>query len=460
VAGARNGQNSRQGQNRQGASSHRTEQEQLELERRRNEQRKKARQEREELEERRNRTFTIAVSVCSAIAVIAIIIFLIVLLNGGVGANVTTVPVPNLIGQVYSELDNSKYPDLVIVFGDFEYSDQYEAGEIMDQSPKSTEQVAVGTKVKVWVSMGPEEDELPTIIDLSGVTEQEARNYLAALDGELYPLVRTENSEDVAEGLVIRTEPAAGEQLTWGQTVVIYISAGREQVLKRVPNVIGSERDNAVKILTQNGFENVVPMPEDSLEPKDQVLRMTDSEGNAIQPNTQVDVTTEITVYYSSGKFEERMPNVIGITFDSAKKVLGDLGFKNVVKEEEYSPTVGEGKVISSNFDVDEKVEVSDTIVLRVSMGPEPTEPPTTVPPETTQPMEVTKSVEIALPTDRTEAYKLTVMLGSGVTVLDDYVVQPGTGSVSVVMTGSGVMTYELYINGVYYTSEKVDFSA
>ena len=252
--------------------------------------------------------------------------------------------------------------------------------------------------------------------------------------------------------------------------MTIYISIGPEQVLKRIPNVLGSSIANALNILNQNGFENLIPLEEDSLEPEGDVLRMEDPEGNEITPNTQVDVTTEITVYYSSGEFFEKMPDVLGKTRTEAERILRDLEFSNIEVVEEYHETVEEGKVIRANIRTGDKVNVTTEIVLTVSKGPEPTEPPTTVPPETTQPsepteptppevQEVTKEVVVSLPTDRTEPYKLTIMLGSGVTVVDSLEIQPGTATITVSMTGYGTMTYEIYIDGEYIRSEEVVFS-
>ena len=470
VAGARTGQPAHQNPQRQtsvrqqdsGAAMRRAEQDYAE-QRRQNEQRRQARQ-REELAERRNKTVTYAVVTCSAVAVIAIIIFLVVLLNGGLFSNdVATVRVPNLIGQVYTELDHSHYEDFDIKFADYEYSEEYEAGEIMDQTPKSDEQVAVGTEIKVWVSMGKEQADLPNIQDLKNMTEQAAKDYIEALNrthekADLVPIVRTENSEDVEEGKVTRTEPAAGEPLTRGQTVTIYISTGPEQVLKGVPNVVGTEVTSALKIMYENGFENTTSMEEDSTEPEGQVLRIEDAQGNKIQPNTRLDVTTDLILYYSSGEMYEKMPTIdSSYNWADAQTLLENLGFKNVSADHEYSKEIPEGKVIRTNIPAGTKIDVTTSIVLVISKGPEPTEPPTTQP---TEPPEVTKTVVVQLPDNRTEPCRVTIMLGSGVTVLNDYEVQPNEISISVEMTGSGVMTYELYIDGEYVRSEKVDFSA
>ncbi len=460
VAAARNGQQANRQQSlRQNPARQPQRRTETEVEEQRRAARA-ARQKREEMEERRNRTITIAVGVCSAVAVIVIVIFLIVLMNGGIfGNDVVTVRVPSLVGQVYKDLDPGRYPDIDIVFQDFDHSDTYASGEIMKQIPEGGDQVAVGTEVKIWVSLGKMQAELPLLDEMTGMTEEAAKNYLAALKGDLVPLVRQENSNDVAQGCVTRTEPAAGTQLTRGQTVVIYISTGPEQVFKRLPNIIGTSLDAATKTLTENGFENVFPRPEDSREPKNTVLRMEDSQGNLLPANTKLDVTTDIVLVYSSGQFKAEMPNVLGITFESAERLLRERGFEQVVKEEEYHAAVEAGKVISANVAEGTQTDINTTIVLRVSKGPEPTEPPTTQPQET-QVQDVTKSVVVKLPQDRMTPYKLTIMLSDGVTILNDHIIMPGTESITVSMTGRGTMTYEIYIDGDFYRAEKVDFSA
>ena len=68
------------------------------------------------------------------------------------------------------------------------------------------------------------------------------------------------------------------------------------------------------------------------------------------------------------------------------------------------------------------------------------------------------KRGELTLPSDRTEPYTLSIRLG-GERVMEDMVVQVGTYTVMVQLTGSGVQYYELYIDDQYYRTEKVDFS-
>ena len=409
---------------------------------------------REDPVEARRKSVTTTVVICSAVAVLAIVIFLVVLFNGGLlGNNNTLVPVPKLVGLVYDDLDRTKYPTVEIVLADYEYSEEMEAGVIMKQSPEHGEQIALNGKVQIWVSMGKEQEELnPQLARLTGRPKEDALNYITAFN--LRPLVQEEHSEEFAEGLVIRAEAAEpGEPLEEGDTILVYVSLGKEVKTARVPEgLIGEKYTDAVTVLKNNGFEKVVPQEEASLEEKNTVTRLS------VEPGSEIDVTTEIIVYYSSGEIIEYMPNVVGLTESQAKQTLDDKGFKNVSSQEEYSETVAAGRVIRSNIVGGDRVDVTTTIILTISAGPEPTEPPATTQPPVTVPKEVTKSITIALPADRTAEYNLSIEFEEEMVV--NVQLTPDTATYEFTLTGTGTGAYSIYIDGELLRTETVDFNA
>ena len=417
------------------------------------------RQEREEMAESRNRTMSIAVITCSAIAIIGIVVFLIVMLNGGLFSREDTVfPVPDLVGKVFDEIDYAQYPNVKIVLRNYEYSDRYEVGQISRQEPQPQEKVAAGTEVTVWISKGPEESELPVMDNLSGdTTEQAAKDYLDALDLDLVPIIRQESSDDVKEGFVVRTEPAAGQPLNKGQTVTVYISSGPEVKKANVPNVIGMSATNAIKTLDASGFKLYKLEKEESIKDKDEVIRLS------VDVNTEVDVSTEIILYISEGHIRESVPNVMGETETAALRILREAGFNNVrpVREENDAE---KDTVFRQSIPANVEIDTTTEILIYVSDGPAETEPPTTVAPTeapTEAPAEaakVTKNVTVAMPSGKFLPYKVTVVL-NGATVYEG-TVQPGTESIVVTMTGSGVQSYDVLIDGEKIRTEKVDFSA
>ena len=409
---------------------------------------------RQQEEENRSRITTIAIVACSVVAVIAIIIFMVMLLNGGFfNKNTKTVLVPNLQGIVYKDLKREDYPDVQIELSDWGFSDEYEKGEIMSQSPDYNLVVPVGSKVWVVVSMGPENENKQVMQDLTGVNEEKATQFLQDLKLNLRILPRNEYSDTVPAGLVTRTTPGDGETLVEGQIVDLWISLGpapTEQTVPKqvqVPNVIGMSRDKAETVLRNNGFTNIELQPEDSSKPLDEVLRLS------VKPGETCSVAEKITIYYSGGPAMLMMPKVTGYTRDTAVAILENRGFTNYRFEEAESDST-KGMVIAQSVKENTEVTADTQIVLTISSGPAQTEPPQTEPPAPTL---VEKRIEIALPTDRTASYRLMLRL-DGVQVTDETEIDPTETSISVMLTGQGTQTLEIVIDGAVYKTMTVEF--
>ena len=410
---------------------------------------------REQDPEGRRKAVTTTVVVCSAVAVVAIIIFLIVLFNGGwLGNTNSLVPVPELVGQVYDDLDRTRYPTVEIVLADYDYSDEYPEGVIMKQSPIHEEYVALNSEVRVWVSMGKEQAEVnPQLDRLVRRPVDEAVKYISGYN--LRPLIQEEHSEDIREGLVIRAEPAQTDKpLEEGDTILVFVSLGREVRTALVPDGLeGRLYTDAVTVLRNNGFENVDSQPEPGLEEKGIVTRLS------VESGSELDMTAEIIVYYSTGELTVSMPNVIGLTRAQAEATLEDKGFKKVSFQEEYHDSVAAGKVIRSNIVEGDRVDVSTSIILTLSLGPKPTEPPeTTAPTQATEPPEVTKTIVIALPDNMTEEYNLAIEFEEEMVVNVD--ISPDTATYEFTLTGRGTGEFAIIIDGELLRTETVDFNA
>jgi eukaryotic-like serine/threonine-protein kinase len=129
-------------------------------------------------------------------------------------------------------------------------SDQ-EPGTVISQNPPAGSDAPPDTPIDLVISAGPE-----TVIldDLRGLTELEATTKLS--QAKLVWEIQRENDADVQAGRVIRTAPPVGAQLKAGDTVVLVISDGPEQVL--VPDRSGRTVDAAASILAGLGLDLVV----------------------------------------------------------------------------------------------------------------------------------------------------------------------------------------------------------
>lgn len=267
------------------------------------------------------------------------------------------------------------------------------------------------------------------------------------------PLAKEEYSDTVEEGKVIRTDPDVNAELTDGQTVYVYYSVGPLIKTAEMPNLVGHDYATAYNLLTQLGFSRIFSESVESNEPKDEVVEQPFDQG------TPVDITEKIVLKISKGpKTTAKMANVVGKTYAEAEKTLKGLGFTNITYQEVYSDEP-KGQVVDQPFRVNAEVNKAEKISLSISKGPEPTQPPETTE-ATTAPAEPeikTMNVSFTLPVERTETYVLSVFL-NGKEVVESQEIQPGTASVSVKLSGSGKMTYDLYINNEYYNSQEVNF--
>jgi beta-lactam-binding protein with PASTA domain len=198
---------------------------------------------------------------------------------------------------------------------------------------------------------------------LTGLDLETAKNYLigqGVLDSNILPF--SENSTDVPEGQVIRTEPAEGEEFTSDSTVKVWVSSGPVIVEGQMPNVVGKQLQVAFDILNGLNFKNIVIEPVESDAPKDEVV------GQSEEAESKIDVNPQIILEVSMGPKKEIVPDVAGKTFEEAKKLLNEKGFMDV--EPEYvTSTKLKDTVLEQSEAKDSEVEILKTIVLKVSKG-------------------------------------------------------------------------------------------
>jgi len=161
------------------------------------------------------------------------------------------------------------------------------AGEVIEQAPLSGVELPPGTAIDLVVSEGPEEFELP---DLSELEDNEAFQQLADLG--LRPAQRVEASTTVAEGIVIRTEPAAGTLVMPDSTVTLVISSGAPPVL--VPDVFGATIEGATGQLNAVGLaaqvaSQTVSVDDPALDQR--VVMQTPAAGASVDAGSTITIT-------------------------------------------------------------------------------------------------------------------------------------------------------------------------
>ncbi len=255
---------------------------------------KKRRQEKKkQKDEQRNRVATTAIVICSGVAVIAIVVFLVALFNGALlNRKKDLVEVPYLQGEMYSDTLVTRYSDFNIHLNPKQYHDTYRDGQIINQQPEGGGKVQRGSDLWITVSMGTE----PPVLEMDDFVGASAEEAYQILENQGYkPLRKKEVSYVYEEGIVTRTDPAAGADAQVGQTVTLYVSSGPEVLASVMPNVVGMELDLARELMDQLGFTNVRYEPTESQKPVNEVVYQSKDK------DEELDVETEIIIQYSVG---------------------------------------------------------------------------------------------------------------------------------------------------------------
>ena len=277
------------------------------------------------------------------------------------------------------------------------------------------------------------------------------------------------HSDTVAKDKIISQTPAYGAKVVQGTKVTVIISLGPEPEVKILDNLALMPQEDAKAYLDRLGMNPLIKYEFSEVVDKGRVIR-TD-------PAAETELKDGQTVWLicSSGPVIEtaEMPDVVGMPYDDAKELLESLGFEvsYVTRDSE----VDKNEVIKQPYAEGTKVDITEKIVLSVSKGPKPTEPPeketekpaekpTDPPAKEPEPTEapvipeVTKTVTIDLPGDRDADYVLG-LYRNGKAVLEETVITAGTGSIDVTLTGAGTVYYDMYIDNSYFKTVKVEFS-
>ena len=295
------------------------------------------------------------------------------------------VRVPNIVGE--SEEKAKSEPEfrdgqLRLDFGVKKFSEENE-NIVIEQDHSEGEYLTIGSVVRYNKSAGSEKDyelevsEDGTITfgksyDGFGIDEE----FLGSSNVEAYLQSKGLNvqtreeysSEYPTKGTIIRIVTAdgntitAGTTLKTGDTVIIYYSKG--QAPSEVPNVVGKDLSEALIALSQAGFNNVVPMPEENDSyPENEVISQDPPSGMV----ASVDDT--ITVFYATAEPTAFIPVVAGMSKNEAKEELSNftVEFRKI-----YDSEVEEGLVIRTSPEGGMNVPKGSTIVVYISKGPQP----------------------------------------------------------------------------------------
>jgi serine/threonine-protein kinase len=196
--------------------------------------------------------------------------------------------------------------------------------------------------------------------DLAGSTADEALETLRGLGFTATPSVTEEDNEDVDSGLIIRTQPPAGEEVAADAPINFIVSSGPPPV--PVPNVATlSESDAVDRIEAADLVAQVREEPSGDVT-RGRVIRTEPPAG------TPVEVDSTVVIIVSSGPQTEPVPDVRGFDPESATNALENAGFEVAVETEFVDPgDPRAGTVIDQSPAGNTQAEPGATVTITVA---------------------------------------------------------------------------------------------
>ncbi|MFW7414907.1 Stk1 family PASTA domain-containing Ser/Thr kinase [Demequina sp. SO4-18] len=295
------------------------------------------------------------------LAALIAIILMIWLFNRDSEPEIVEVAVPDVVEmteeQALAELDE------VGLVGEVtpEASTDVDEGLVISTDPAADVMVEEGTTVAVVVSAGPD---VVTVPSVRALQQEEAIRDLEDAGLEVSQ-VEQDDDPDIEEGRATKTDPAEGEEVSAGESVILYVSSG----MVELPDLEGMSEDEARAVLNELGLIPDTTDVEDESVESGTVLSQSPGEGRVPQRST---VNIEVAVAPST----VAVPDVTGRSQADAERELGTQDLNFAYDSEQFSDDIPQGSVISQNPNGGTQVAPGTEVRLVLSRGPEPDDEP------------------------------------------------------------------------------------
>ena len=168
------------------------------------------------------------------------------------------------------ELDSSKVA-----------SDTVAEGKVAQTNPSPGSKVKAGQTIRVYLSSGSDEVEVP---DLDGMSQDQARSALKAVGLELGNVTSVDSEKD--KDRIVAQDPVTGTKVKKGTTIGVSVSNGKTAQVE-IPTVVGTSSEDAQAQLKALGL-NVTVEEVAGNQPAGQVLSIGPGEGSKVEKNSTV----------------------------------------------------------------------------------------------------------------------------------------------------------------------------
>ena len=159
-----------------------------------------------------------------------------------------TVSIPDVRGMSEDDAQKTLENLNLVVEAQAQNNDTVASGKVISTDPAAGTQLTEGSKVTMYVSLGIESVEVPSI---TGMSSEEAQSAIQNVG--LQASVTEEYSDTVASGMVISQDPASGK-VKKGSTVNIVVSKGAKVKMVTVPPLSGMTQQAAEQAIIDAGL--------------------------------------------------------------------------------------------------------------------------------------------------------------------------------------------------------------
>ena len=159
-----------------------------------------------------------------------------------------TVSVPDVKGMSEDDAQKTLENLNLVVEAQAQNNDTVASGKVISTDPAAGTQLTEGSKVTMYVSLGIESVEVPSI---TGMSSEEAQSAIQNVG--LQASVTEDYSDTVASGMVISQDPASGK-VKKGSTVNIVVSKGAKVKMVTVPSLSGMTQQAAEQAIIDAGL--------------------------------------------------------------------------------------------------------------------------------------------------------------------------------------------------------------
>lgn len=280
-----------------------------------------------------------------------------------VSSGINTIPIPQTVIGMEKTAAKTVLNKLELEI-EFEEgtSEKIDKGCVYDCNPTAGSEVPVGSKVILYISIGPYAHpvKVPSLVEQ---TAEVAKYMLKTAD--LTGNATFEYSDTVPNGNVIRQTVEAGTLVERGSTVDYVVSLGPETVMVSVPKVTGYTLEEAQSILEREGLK-IGSVKEDYSDSAEEGIVIFQS----LEPGGQVEEGTSVNIVVSKGPeiVDIPVPSIEGDSEENALEKLESAGLKGKLLGEETNAAPA-GTVIRTEPGAGSMVTPGSTVGYYISAG-------------------------------------------------------------------------------------------